>query len=149
MTDEQKALMTPEMAAAQFSIAYREDTKFRAAFDKDPKAAISQLLGQDLSPDVEVVVHRSKAGQVHVVVPDGSSAMGDEQLESVSGGRTNREPPPGHYWDSFSGLAKPYNTPAAPAAPAAPAGPATASREQLSSLVAALATLGYLGPMDP
>jgi len=86
MENKEKAQMTPELVAARWSLAYRENEKFRADFDKDPKAAIAKLIGQDLPADMEVVVHHSKAGQVHVVVPDEIPGMTDEQLEGISGG---------------------------------------------------------------
>jgi len=84
--DKQEGRITPELAAARWSLAYRENEEFRAEFDKDPKAAISKLIGQDIPSDVEVVVHYSKAGQVHVVVPDEIPDMTEEQLDSISGG---------------------------------------------------------------
>jgi len=86
MENKQKAQITPEIMAAQWSLLYRENEDFRADFDKDPKAAISWLLGQEFPSDVEVVVHRAKSGQVHVVVPDEIPGMTDEQLEGISGG---------------------------------------------------------------
>jgi len=86
MENKQKAQITPEIMAAQWSLLYRQNEDFRADFDKDPKAAISWLLGQEFPSDVEVVVHRSKSGQVHVVVPDEIPGMTDEQLEGISGG---------------------------------------------------------------
>jgi len=86
MENKEKAQITPELVAARWSLAYRENEKFRADFDKDPKAAIAKLIGQDLPADMEVVVHHSKAGQVHVVVPDEIPGMTDEQLEGISGG---------------------------------------------------------------
>ncbi len=86
MADKQQRRITPELAAARWSVIYREDADFRASFDKDPKAAIAGLLGKDLPSEVEIVVHRSKPGQVHVVVPNEIPDMTDEQLEGISGG---------------------------------------------------------------
>ncbi|MDD9806267.1 MAG: hypothetical protein OXU44_04910 [Gammaproteobacteria bacterium] len=86
MENKQKVQITPEMMAAQWSLLYRKNEIFRADFDKDPKATISTLLGQEFPQDVEIVVHHSKPGQVHVVVPEEMRGMSDAQLKDVSGG---------------------------------------------------------------
>lgn len=86
MENKQKAQITPEMMAAQWSMLYRKNEHFRADFDKDPEATIATLLGKEFPQDVEIVVHHAKAGQVHVVVPEEMRGMSDEQLKDVSGG---------------------------------------------------------------
>lgn len=81
---------TPELAAAQWSKLYRENAEFRAEFDKDPRKAISRRVGMDLPAKIKIVVHRKKAGEIHITVPEDvdedSFEMSDEALRDLSGG---------------------------------------------------------------
>ena len=80
---------TPELAAAQWSKLYREDADFRAEFDKDPRKAISRRVGVELPAKIKVIVHRKKAGEIHITVPEDVEAdafeMSDEMLRDISG----------------------------------------------------------------
>jgi len=84
---------TPELAAAQWSKLYRENADFRAEFDKDPRKAISRRVGVDIPAEIKIVVHRKKAGEIHITVPEDvdedafdMSDISDEALRDLSGG---------------------------------------------------------------
>jgi len=79
--------ITPEMAEAHWALLYIDDENFRAAFDADPRAAIGNLTGEAVPDDVEIVVHRRKPGQIHLVLPEAVDVAGGlnaEQLGQVS-----------------------------------------------------------------
>jgi len=80
--------MTPEATSAIVAVRYAVDADFRAAFDKDPKAALSQFGGQELPSDVEIVVHRNKDKHWHIALPEVQTegALGDEDIANVAGG---------------------------------------------------------------
>lgn len=91
---------TPAASAALANL-YICDEEFRAEFDNDPKAALAALGGKPLPPDVEVVVHRNESNRWHLTLPpeevvealsrEISSAVGDKDLEGVSGGTSREE----------------------------------------------------------
>ena len=80
--------MTPEATSAALSVRYMLDAEFRAAFDKDPKAAIAKLGGEELPSDLEIVVHRNEDKRWHLTLPamEADGALDDEDIENVAGG---------------------------------------------------------------
>ncbi|MDD9886780.1 MAG: hypothetical protein OXU83_06450 [Gammaproteobacteria bacterium] len=80
--------MTPEAVSAMLSAMYAKDADFRAAFDKDPKAAIAKVTGQKMAPDAKVVVHRNEDKCLHITLPsqEAMSLMSDQDISGVSGG---------------------------------------------------------------
>lgn len=87
----------PPAACAALANLYICDEGFRAEFDKDPKAALTALGGKPLPPDVEVVVHRNDSNRWHLTLPPEeivealSRAMGDKDLDNISGGTSREE----------------------------------------------------------
>jgi len=75
----------PEMAGAHWSKRYREDADFRAGFDRDPTAALAGEIGGAISPEVEVVVHRSQPHEIHIVVP-AADGLSDAELSGITAG---------------------------------------------------------------
>lgn len=112
MNDNEKSVelaATPELAAAQWSKLYRENADFRAEFDKDPRKAISRRVGMDIPAKIKIVVHRKKAGEIHITVPEDVDEdafdVSDDALRDLSVGgallhaQTNglpAIPPPAH-----------------------------------------------------
>ncbi|MDD9811938.1 MAG: hypothetical protein OXU71_09535 [Gammaproteobacteria bacterium] len=95
--------ITPEMAEAHWAMLYVDDAQFRADFDKDPRAAIGRLTGETVPDDVEVVVHRRKPGQIHLVLPeavDESGGLSAEQLGRVSAAMCYKTAPT-NSWGSY------------------------------------------------
>lgn len=91
MSDKEQVVelaATPELAAAQWSKLYRENAEFRAEFDKNPRKAISRRVGVDLPAEIKVVVHRKKAGEIHITVPEDVDAdeLTEETLRDISAG---------------------------------------------------------------
>jgi len=80
--------MTLEATSAVLAVRYAVDAEFRAEFDKDPKAAIIKVSGQDLPSDLEIVVHRNEDKRWHLTMPvvETDGALGDQDIENVSGG---------------------------------------------------------------
>jgi len=80
--------MTPEATSAVLAVRYAVDAEFRAAFDKDPKAAIAKISGEKLPSDLEIVVHRNEDKRWHLTLPamEADGALGDKDIENVSGG---------------------------------------------------------------
>ena len=62
-----------------------EDSDFRARLIADPKAAISDAIGQPLPPGLEVMVHEDSPTTAHLVLPP-SPAIAEAELEGVVGG---------------------------------------------------------------
>lgn len=62
------------------------DPGFRETMLRDPKAAISTLLGIELPTALEVVVHEETPSRLHIVLPPAGDALDDASLEAVSGG---------------------------------------------------------------
>lgn len=62
------------------------DPGFRETVLRDPKAAISTLLGIELPTALEVVVHEETPSRLHIVLPPAGDALDDASLEAVSGG---------------------------------------------------------------
>ncbi|MDD9807564.1 MAG: hypothetical protein OXU34_04740 [Gammaproteobacteria bacterium] len=87
---------TPAATAALANL-YICDEGFRAEFDKDPKAALAMLGGKPLPPGLEVVVHRNDGNRWHLTLPSEeivealSRAMGDKDLDNISGGTSREE----------------------------------------------------------
>lgn len=93
MNDTEKPVelaATPELAAAQWSKLYRENADFRAEFDKDPRRAISRRVGMDIPAKIKIVVHRKKAGEIHITVPEDVEEdafdVSDDALRDLSAG---------------------------------------------------------------
>ena len=80
--------MTPEAVSAMLSAMYAKDADFRAAFDKDPKAALAKMSGQELPSDLEIVVHRNEDQRWHLTLPaqETAGALDDEDIANVAGG---------------------------------------------------------------
>ena len=62
-----------------------EDGEFRARLIADPKAAISDEIGQPLPEGFEVVVHEDSPTTFNLVLPP-SPAIAEAELEGVVGG---------------------------------------------------------------
>jgi len=79
---------TPEAISAMLSAMYAADADFRAAFDKDPKAAIAKITGQKMASDAEVVVHRNEDKRWHITLPsqEAMALLSDQEISGVSGG---------------------------------------------------------------
>ena len=87
MEDKQEQIrVTPEVVTGCWEQAYREDKSFRAEFDKDPRKAVTAILGVEIPSDMKIVVHRSSPRELHVVLPEAELADADAQLEGVYGG---------------------------------------------------------------
>ncbi len=81
--------VTPEAISATLAILYAEDADFRAAFDKDPKATVAKVSGQEIPSDVEIVVHRNDPKRWHITLPvEGMDVaqLGDKEMGDVAGG---------------------------------------------------------------
>ncbi|WP_372006789.1 NHLP leader peptide family RiPP precursor [Tistrella mobilis] len=65
------------------------DPEFRATMLRDPKAAISMLLGIELPAALDVVVHEETPSRLHIVLPPAGDALDDASLEAVSGGNVD------------------------------------------------------------
>ncbi|MDD9868625.1 MAG: hypothetical protein OXU50_01845 [Gammaproteobacteria bacterium] len=89
--------MTPEAISAMLAAMYIGDADFRAAFDKDPKAAIAKISGQEMAADAEVVVHRNEEKCWHITLPsqEAMSLMSDREISGVSGGTGSSSDPLG------------------------------------------------------
>jgi len=79
---------TPEAISAMLATMYAADADFRAAFDKDPKAAIAKITGQKMASDAELVVHRNEDKRWHITLPsqEAMALMSDQDIAGVSGG---------------------------------------------------------------
>ncbi|MEM8618551.1 MAG: nitrile hydratase [Actinomycetota bacterium] len=80
------------------SDALKTDPQLRERFRDDPKAALSQWLGQPLPDDLEVVAVEDSPQSIHVIIPPDSvtkidGALSDQELEAVSGGGTRAVTP--------------------------------------------------------
>ena len=62
------------------------DGEFRARLIADPKAAISDEIGEPLPEGFEVVVHEDSATTFHLVLPP-SPALAEAELQGVAGGQ--------------------------------------------------------------
>lgn len=80
--DTGRPALTPELAAAHWAMLYNEDESFRAAFDEDPRMAVSQLVGQEVPADVKLVIHRKKYGEIHVTVPADTASLTDDGMST-------------------------------------------------------------------
>ncbi|MDD9886781.1 MAG: hypothetical protein OXU83_06455 [Gammaproteobacteria bacterium] len=80
--------MTPEATSAVLAVRYAVDAEFRAEFDKDPKAALAKISGQELPSDLEIVVHRNEDKRWHLTLPaqETAGALDDEDIANVAGG---------------------------------------------------------------
>jgi len=93
-----------EIAEAHWAMLYVEDADFRADFDVDPRATLKHLTGEDIPDDVEIVVHRRKPGQIHLVLPEAVDADGGlsaEQLGQVAAATGCYRTSPGGYSSSY------------------------------------------------
>ncbi len=82
---------TPEAFSARISAHYTADAAFRTAFDKNPKEALSKVLGWEVPSDVKIEVHRNKDKCFHITLPsaDAVTELSDEDAANVSGGFFN------------------------------------------------------------
>ena len=62
-----------------------EDSQFRAALMSDPRLALASLTGREIPDSVRVSVHEESPTDIHLVIA-ANSALGDQDLELVSGG---------------------------------------------------------------
>ena len=106
--------VSPELAAAYWSKCYAEDEAFRAAFDKDPRAAISELVGAPMPANIQLVIHRKKYNELHVVVPaetGPADGVPEGQLEGVNAGVRigfGFKPEGGRYQPVYDGKGRPW-----------------------------------------
>ena len=61
------------------------DPAFRDALLADPRGVISGIVGFDIPPNVQVVLHEESLTQIHLTIPS-SDVLADEDLELVAGG---------------------------------------------------------------
>jgi hypothetical protein len=65
------------------------DSAFRSRLLADPAAAISDELGAPLPDGLEIEVVEETAGKLYLVLPaSADSAISDEDLDAISGGKT-------------------------------------------------------------
>ena len=84
-----------EAVAAMVADLYAGNEGFRAAFDRDPKAALAEYYKQELPPDMEIVVHRNEDTRWHVTLPSAAQIeamrLSEADMRDVAGG-TNAGP---------------------------------------------------------
>lgn len=93
-----------EIAEAHWAMLYVEDANFREDFDKDPRATLRHLTGEDIPDDVEIVIHRRKPGQIHLVLPEAVDAAGGlnaDQLGQVAAATGCYRTSPSSYGGSY------------------------------------------------
>ncbi len=61
-----------------------ESEAFKAELIKDPRAAVSKEIGQQIPADVEIKVVQETAKTFYIVLPD--NKLSDETLDAVAGG---------------------------------------------------------------
>ena len=66
------------------------DPAFADSLVADPRAAISELIGVELSSGFVIDVHRESLAHLHIVIPfmNTTGELADEDLELVAGGIT-------------------------------------------------------------
>ena len=82
-----------EAVAAMVADLYAESEGFRAAFDRDPKAAIAEYYKRELPPDMEIIVHRNEDNRWHVTLPSAEQIetmrLSEADMQNVAGGTGN------------------------------------------------------------
>ena len=82
-----------EAVAAMVADLYAENEDFRAAFDRDPKAALAEYYQRELPPGVEIVVHRNENKRWHVTLPSAEQIeamqLSEADMQNVAGGTGN------------------------------------------------------------
>lgn len=65
------------------------DADFRHRLLKDPRGVLTEFLGRELPPGVQIQVHQDTAKSMHLILPPSlpaTSDLTDEELERIAGG---------------------------------------------------------------